>query len=301
MDEIDIILSLELSRNSRITYRKLAEKLGLSTNAVHKRIKTLVGQGVIRKFTTEFSLPALNAMVVLVFGKSDTKYMDKTIKKLGENEFTYYVIVAGGNYIYVQGILRNSFEMAQFISYVKKEGNMPNPVAGIAQMPAPPAIEFSCNELDYKIICALSGNSRRNLSEVAKELDISPSTVRRRFSKMEANRSIVFSIDWNPAASNDVISFFHVTTKDGVDMKRIYATLTKNYYPNILSVAPLSNLPNFMVCNVWAKTMKELKDIQNRLQKEEFVETIVPNIFYNAYTFESWKDEELKERAGIGK
>ena len=41
MDKTDIILTQLLLRNSRLPYRELAEKLDLSVNAVHKRIREL--------------------------------------------------------------------------------------------------------------------------------------------------------------------------------------------------------------------------------------------------------------------
>jgi len=41
---------------SRRPYLALADALGLSVNAVHKRIKSMVEESVIRGFTTKFSL-----------------------------------------------------------------------------------------------------------------------------------------------------------------------------------------------------------------------------------------------------
>ena len=42
------------------------ETLGLSVNAVHKRIKSMVADGVIRAFTAKVSLSALGAFPMLI-------------------------------------------------------------------------------------------------------------------------------------------------------------------------------------------------------------------------------------------
>lgn len=63
MDKTDIVLSMLLLANSRISYRELAEKLDLSANAIHKRIQSLIDLGIIRRFTTKVSLVALQATI----------------------------------------------------------------------------------------------------------------------------------------------------------------------------------------------------------------------------------------------
>ncbi len=63
-------LIMQLTANSRLAYSELAEKMGLSVNAVHKRIQTLIEQGVICKFTAKVSLLGAGAIIVFVYGQS---------------------------------------------------------------------------------------------------------------------------------------------------------------------------------------------------------------------------------------
>ncbi len=55
MDNIDVVLIQLLLANSRRSYGELAGQLGLSVNAVHKRIQALIEAGIIRKFTAKVS------------------------------------------------------------------------------------------------------------------------------------------------------------------------------------------------------------------------------------------------------
>ena len=56
VDKTDVILCQLLLADSRLSYRKLAEKLNLSVTAVHNRIQSLIEMGIIRKFNAKLSL-----------------------------------------------------------------------------------------------------------------------------------------------------------------------------------------------------------------------------------------------------
>jgi hypothetical protein len=60
--------------------------------------------------------------------------------------------------------------------------------------------------------------------------------------------------------------------------------------PNLLFYWSFSNLPNELMAVVWTNTMKEMKEIQERFAKENMFESIIPNILYVGYIFETWRD-----------
>ena len=301
MDQTDVVLSMLLLANSRIPYRSLADKLGLSVNAVHRRIQTLVESGIIRTFTAKISLSAVKAFGVFVFGRSETKSVDEACEKVGNHDLTYWVGVGGGNYLYVGAYLQNISELEPYVGYVKKEAEMPEPNVGII----PPETDFSflvtkrdtkLSPLDYQIICALHKNSRRPVSEVAEELRVSTKTVRRRLSRMIREGLIELSIQWYPDVSNDIMTFFHLYLKASADKSRVGSLLVEKYAPNVLFYWSFSNLPNQLMCPVWTRSMKELRDIQKSFESEELFESTVPNVLYTGYIFDTWRDKLLLEK-----
>lgn len=50
LDDIDLKLIELLQEDAKVPYAKLARRLGISSSGVHKRVKRLVDEGVIRKF-----------------------------------------------------------------------------------------------------------------------------------------------------------------------------------------------------------------------------------------------------------
>ncbi len=296
MDKTDVILSMMLLANSRTSYRELSEKLNLSANAVHKRIQSLVDSGVIRKFTTKISLQALQATMVIVHGKSEAESVGNFYEKLGKHGSIWWVTLGGGNYVYIGAYLRNTSETEALVDYVKKEALMPNPSVGIFPMPPSDprvSLEKMLYPLDRQIIYSLSNDSRKAIADIAEELKVTAKTVRRRLSAMTEKNLIEFSIHWYPDASNDIITAMHVRLKPTAD-KNAVAHVLKTYFPNIVSSLQFINLPNELLCIIWTSTMKELKEIQQRLANEDVVSSVVSNILYTGYIFDTWRDELLR-------
>ncbi|MCL4518259.1 MAG: winged helix-turn-helix transcriptional regulator [Thaumarchaeota archaeon] len=101
MDEIDIKLCKLLMGNSRLSYDELASRLGLSINAVHKRVRALVDLGIVRAFTAKPSLSSLGAISIWVYGRSSSKQIQDAHQILKKNDSTYWVAHSGGEFLYV--------------------------------------------------------------------------------------------------------------------------------------------------------------------------------------------------------
>jgi DNA-binding Lrp family transcriptional regulator len=301
LDKKDVILSQLLLANSRLPYRDLADKLGLSVNAAHKRIQALIESGIIRAFTAKISLSALKAFGVLIYGRSETQSIDEACQKLGQHDLTYWVGVGGGNYLYIGACLQSISELEPYVDYVKKEARMLDPTVGLNPPEASPSSPATprntiLHPLDYQIIYALHNNSRRSISEVSEELGVSARTARRRLSRMVHDGLIQLSIDWYPDASNDIGALFHLRLKPSADRNKVGSMLASKYAPNVVFFWLFSNLPNQMICVVWTSTMKELRDLRKSLERKGFFESIIPDILYAGYIFDTWRDKLLQEK-----
>jgi len=295
-----VTLSKLLLTNSRLSYRELADRLDLSVNAVHKRIRTLIEQGIIRAFTAKISNYALEGVPVLIFGMSEAQSFE-ACEKLGKHDSTYWVGVAGGNCLYVGAYLQNIGELEPYVDFLKKEAQMPDPTVGIehqgAGSPFSPSFRaVTLYPLDYRIIYALSNNSRKLISEVAEELGVSAKTVRRRLSRMISEGLIELSIKWYPDASNDIMPIFHLHLKASVDKSKVGPFLLQRYSPHAIIFWSFSNLPNHAICVVWTNTMKKLREILESLQKEPVFESVNPNILYTGFIFDTWRDRIVSEK-----
>jgi Lrp/AsnC family leucine-responsive transcriptional regulator len=300
MDKVDIVLIQLLLANSRLSYSELAEKLGLSVNAVHKRIQLLVEAGVIRKFTAKVNLLTTNAIVVFVSGISQMGSLHDLPDKMKTQGSIYWLAIGGGNYLYIGAYIRSLTELEPLVTYIKKEAGIPEPTVGITDFPLllplvhPKASDLALHELDYQIIRSLKDNSRKAISDVADELGISAKTARRRLQRMIKNGLIELTIEWYPDASNDIMTLIQLHLKPEIEKGEIY-NIFRKYSPNMLFYWSYSNIPNTITYTVWTNTMKELQSLREKLEKEESVVSVMPNILYIGYILKTWRDQLIEK------
>ena len=255
---------------------------------------------MVHKFTAKVGPLAVNFVNIFISGISCLDSFEGLPDKLKTHGSIYWLAIGGGKYLYIGAYLRHIEELESLVSYVKKEAGIPEPTVGIMSFPEslfpvePKPSELALYDLDYKIIASLKDNSRKAVSDIADELSVSAKTVRRRLSRMIKNGLIELSLEWYPDASNDIITLFDIHLKPDADMGKIHS-LPRKYSPNMLFSWSFMNIPNVVTCAVWTNTMKKLQEIREKLEKEEGVLSIVPNILYVGYIFSTWRDQMVEK------
>ena len=294
MDRTDVSLCLSLMSNSRAPYHELATELGLSINAVHKRVSAMTNLGIIRAFTAHPSLASVGATSVWVYGRSEAVRPGDAHLRLKKDERIYWVANSGGGYIYTGGYLRNIAELDEFVAFVKKEGEMSEPTVGIIAG-SPPVTSLARGEklrpLDYQILASLRKDSRKPVSEVASEVKASAKTVHRRLEWMIDKGLAEFTIDWYPDASNDIIGLCHVEIAPGYDRKKSLEVMMQVFQENTLLYVLFSNLPNLIVLFLWTNSMKQMENLRERVAGTSGTKSVMLNVLQIGYMFDTWRDK----------
>jgi len=301
MDEIDLKIILLLMNNSRLTYREISNHLGLSVNAVYKRIQALIDIGTIEKFTAKLKPYAINAIYTFIFGQSNTQDIDNSIIELGKHDNTWQIVLSSRNYAYIGSMLENIHQLDEYSSYVSQTLKIQSPKIGLlsgvhytAPVPyiVPKSRAMNYDKLDLEIIRSLHNDSRKPISEVADEVNSTSNTIRRRLTRMIEEGIIDLSIDFNPEASNDIFATFQIIVKPSVNRNEIAQLLNQKYHPNLFYCWTFSNLPNIILCWVWTNNTKELTELVENIKKEN-IESIIFDIIYKVYYFDTWKEKIL--------
>ncbi|MFX1308814.1 MAG: Lrp/AsnC family transcriptional regulator [Promethearchaeota archaeon] len=303
MDEVDLKIILLLMNNSRLTYREISDHLGLSVNAIYKRIQALIDIRTIEKFTASLKPYAINAIYTFIFGQSSAQDMDKAIIELGKHDNTCQIILSSRNYVYVGSMLENIHQLDDYASYASQVMKIQSPKIGLlsgvhytAPIPyiVPKSRSMNFDNLDIAIIRSLHNDSRKPISEVADEVDSTSNTIRRRLTRMIEEGIIDLSINFNPEASSDIFATFQITVKPSVDKNEVAQLLNEKFHPNLFYCWTFSNLPNLILCWVWANNTKELTELVENIKKET-IDSIVFDIMYKVYYFDTWKEKILYE------
>ncbi|MFX0019614.1 MAG: Lrp/AsnC family transcriptional regulator [Promethearchaeota archaeon] len=299
MDEIDLKIILLLFNNSRLTYREISDHLGLSVNAVYKRVQILIDLKIIEKFYARLKPYAINAIYTFVFGQCNAQDIDKAISELGKHENTWQIILSSRNYMYIGAMLETIHQLDEYSSFVSQTVEIQSPkialLSGVQYTTPIPYIvpkyrSMNYDKLDLEIIRSLNKDSRKPISEIADDVSSTSGTIRRRLNRLIEEGIIELSINFNPEASNDIFALFQITINPMVDKNEFAQYLNENFRPNLFFCWTFSNLPNLILCWVWANTIKELTELVENIKKEN-IDSIIFDIMYKVFYFDTWLEK----------
>jgi len=306
MDIADLRLLEQLLHDSRTPYRELAGKLGLSVQAVHRRIQVLVEDGVIHRFTTHLSVPYLGAVPVYVSGQSTSNSLDSVLEKLKAGDSIELMTTAAGNMIFTQSLLRNISELEGHVEFVKTAGSIPNPlpvgIEGINQVGDRAAMRVpmrsvELSALDYRLINLLHGDSRMAVADIAEGLGVSAKTVTRRLDRLTGAGALEFTVQVQLGAASGTTGLVLFALKPGVDKNRVRTSLNERFGNSIIMLMTYSNLPDKLFFMCWAQTAVKISEMVEAVSKDGNVLAARSYILYNAYWFDTWRDRLVAERA----
>jgi DNA-binding Lrp family transcriptional regulator len=118
-DKTDSAIIESLKENSRASYIEIGRKVGLSEAAVRRRIKKLVEEGVIRKFTVDVKEEAAHAFTLIAVNPSTPTYeVSKNIKKIKGVRQVYEITGQYDIIAFVRG--PNIAEVNTYIEEIRK-------------------------------------------------------------------------------------------------------------------------------------------------------------------------------------
>ncbi len=303
MDKEDLKIILLLMINSRLTYREIADYLGLSVNAVYRRMNTLDNLGIIQQFTARIKPSAINAIYAYFFGECEVEDSDFISEELGKHPNTALLMFSSRNYLYIGSFLKNIKDLDEYSSFVSQKAEMKSPQIGFlsgvhsaSQIPyiTPKTTPLNYGDLDKAIIRSIHRDSRKPISEIAEEVRSTANTISRRLDKMYEEGLLELSINFYPEASNDVFSVLRIELDPSVNRDELAKELMERFSPHIFFIWTFSNMPNFMQCWVWCNNMKQLNEIIKNFRKER-VESVQSDIIHKAAFFDTWKEDLLYE------
>lgn len=118
LDQIDhLILSL-LHDNGRISYTDIGKKVGVSRVAVQMRINTLVGNGIIERFTAVINPGKIGKTVSAFFNIDvEPKHLEEVAELLADEPAVSSLYhMTGPSKLHMHGIFADNQEMEQFLT-----------------------------------------------------------------------------------------------------------------------------------------------------------------------------------------
>ncbi len=303
MDDTDRKLLFLITENPRVHFQELAKRLGITRQAIHRRMQVLTKTGVIQGTHAGVSFHYLDAVPVSIFGWSKTVSIEETLDGLAESEFTRRVVVAGGNYIYVVGILRNISDLDGYAEFVRRLAEMPEPSVGIYNLDDG-LMSYSVDgsgkrrqsyeklsALDFRIIAAIKDDARKPIADIAETVGVSSKTVKRHLDEMISDGSLELNAPMDAAPGGDLLMIMHVTLRDNADKGEVGKRLLLRNYFTDQYMRTHSNLPGLLMWVFWSDKMTEIRRALKETSRDDDVLSVMLNFAYLERTYQTWRDK----------
>ncbi len=306
MDDTDRKIAAFISQDARIQLQELARRLQMTRQAVYKRVQALERAGVLKGTFAGLSVRYLDAIPVLIQGRSTARLMSEVLDLLGRSDLTRRVLVAGGNYLYVVGFLRNLSELEGYADFVRDAAEMPEPIVGIYNLDdelMPYTVDGGgkrkrryrkLSSLDLRIIASLKDDARRSIADVATAIGASPKTVRRHLEDMINDGSVDFDTPMDLASGGDLLLVMQVELKDGTDRTAVGKRLLSKGTFHDQYIRTLSNIPGLLSWVFWSDDMSKIRVAVKEAGDDRDVRSVLLNFVYLERLYPTWRDELLQ-------
>jgi DNA-binding Lrp family transcriptional regulator len=215
LDELDMKILNFLSRNCRISYSSLGNKIGLTAKSVNARVKKMQSSGVIDSFIIKVNPLVLGyskfCLLIVRNNKkaADEKHIRRSLSLVGDILYTGHVL--GNISTFKLAVKKEAEEKLELlVDVIGQDLLIQN------QTVVFPNVREQPTYTDFKIMRCLLANPRMEISDIAEKISMSSKTVARRLEKMIENHVLDFTVQCNfTAIRGYIVSLVSANTEKG--------------------------------------------------------------------------------------
>jgi len=281
LDEIDKALWQELYRNCRRSYQYLANKLGITPNAVRKRIEKLMETGVIVEWTVSLAPAMIDShyAFIEVTTNDDVDY-DKLFNQFFDRPEIYVILpLTSGDYA-LHALYSGSEGLHELGSFIRQ-------LEGVKESKLHPTTTFNGNKielsnLDLRVLKFLYGDPRMSISQIAEGTGLTARRVRKIVDRLVDSDAFIFDFTWNPNAGDSMAFIARVEYDDRegstADIENeIRKTYNLEYFYSHVSAIESVIFSVFMIQHIF-----DMESIVKAIRKYPSVKAVKPMIYYKA-------------------
>ena len=158
-------------------------------------------------------------------------------------------------------------------------------------------VSMDLSETDLRIIkCLLVSGARIEISEIAKELDISEKTTTRRLDKMKEGHLLEFSIQCDPASMIGYVQFAILISVEKSRYRSVYERMYMEFQENILYRPSIIDPDDRLVFILFAENVFRIDFILAKVDSIEGVKNADVYILTKLQYHNDWIIREINER-----
>jgi DNA-binding Lrp family transcriptional regulator len=232
LDNIDLNILATLARDCRMSYRSIGALSGLTSKSVKSRVKNMIRTGIIEKFIVRVNPAGFGYRTGHVLVRTNNEITkDDVIERVKQFGDLAYHVHHMGRTSMAALVIKKSLDnkTIQSLNDLLKPATVSSIV--VSELP----VSTNLSETDLRIIkCLLLSGARMEISDIAKELDISEKTTTRRLDKMKEGRILEFSLQCDPASMIGYIQFAILISVEKWRYRDVYDHMYSEFQENIL-------------------------------------------------------------------
>lgn len=293
MDTIDKNILLDLHANCRTTYQEMAQKAGVSANAIKKRVNKMQTRGIIEGYYVELGLAMVDAemsmAMVTTNGTEDEKEFTETIGK--HSMVSYIGKLSGGLY--------NVFALYQGASGLSEMGVFLRNLPPVKQVELHPLLyakgtKIELSALQLKVLRYLVDNPRAPISEVAKQSGFTSRMVSKTITELIDGGGVNFSIRWNPNVGGTTIMVRIHWDEKKADLNKILAFLQNRFGAQYFAPIISASLPLVFATFV-VPDFQAVQEITGEIRKNSAIDSVISYLGEPSRVFPDIKSIRLME------
>ncbi|MFX0053472.1 MAG: winged helix-turn-helix transcriptional regulator [Promethearchaeota archaeon] len=298
LDTIDKKLILELDENCRATFQELAHKLGMTANAVRKRVTKLVEQGVIEEFVVIMRPAMTGAEFLLALLHTDGLEDDEALlKEMGD----YPGVVQTGLIASVKG--RTYLVFAEYIGAAGLM-DLRKFLCGLESVQEvelhtllrQKGTKIELSKLHLRVLRQLIEDARMSITDIANNTGLSAKRVRRALSDITESGAFWLAARWNLSAGEDTEFYARIEIDERVADREAVDEYLRSNHPSEYWLSFHSAIEPTVFAKFVTEHFRESDEIAKALKNAPFVKSIDVLICYPVYKFERLSQLMLKEK-----
>ncbi|UCE09695.1 MAG: winged helix-turn-helix transcriptional regulator [Candidatus Thorarchaeota archaeon] len=274
MDHVDRDIINELTANCRVSYETMARKLGITANAVRRRMLNLTESGVISEFVLlpSFAMVDVHFLIGLTW-TDGARNDDEIVELIGSHPFITSVGFDSFGTIIFNAEYPEDSGLEEITDFLRDEVNVTD--LELHPVSRPRGVKFEPSALQLRVLRCLAEDPRMSVTTVAEKSGLTAKRVRRIIEQLQDSRGFEFTIIRNLNAGSNTNFVIRVEWDDALTgpeniVNWLETEHPKEYwYPNI-SHSERVMFPVFVVDH-----LKDIEAIFKHLME-------LPNIFPHA-------------------
>jgi DNA-binding Lrp family transcriptional regulator len=295
LDTIDLNILSTLARDCRTSYSSIGSQIGLTSKSVKARVKKMVRSGVIEKFVVRVNPAAFGyrtAIVLIRTRNGITK--DDVIQRVNEfGDLAYHAHHVGSTSVTALIIKKPLDE-----KIIQSLNDRLKPATIVRTSVAELSVTSTdLSETDLRIIkCLLLSGARIEISDIAKEVDISEKTTTRRLNRMKEMRLLDFSLQCSPTTMIGYIQFAIPIIVAKTHYRSVLERMYSEFQTNILYSPSVIEPEDQLTFVLFGENVFTVDSVLARVNSFAGVKSADAYILTKLQYYDNWIMKEINKR-----